>query len=138
MYVAGLVLSSSVGFIHFFAPYAFAWYSYIPDAPREIYVSVDYVNFLFSLLLLGLSLLLLCMHRRAFEGSPEVLAFYTFLVLVWLGRVLVALAIPWPTSLHVWLLVGTLTMLGILLVPAVYLFDQLLRARRASSTPAAS
>lgn len=87
----------------------------------EIYASIDYINFLFSLLLTGLSLILLCSTHRAFEGSSEVLTFYAFLVLVWVARVLVALVHSWPTSLHTWLLVGALTILGILLVPAVHL-----------------
>lgn len=132
LYIAGLVLSSSVGLLHFFAPYAFAWYSYIPDAPLEIHISIDYVNFLFSLLLTGLSLILLCLARRAFEGSVEAVIFYTFLALVWLSRVFVALVLPWPTSLHTWLLVGALTFLGIMLIPAVYLWGIVLRTPRST------
>jgi hypothetical protein len=47
----GLVISSLVGTLHFFTSYGFAWYSYIPEVYREIYASIDYVNFFFSLLL---------------------------------------------------------------------------------------
>lgn len=122
LYTVGLVLSALVGALHFFAPHAFAWYSYIPEAPEEIYVSINYINILFSFMLFGLSLLLLLMRRRAFAGSVEVRAFYTFLVLVWLCRLLVEVVIPWPTPLNTWLLLGVSTVLVTLLVPAAHLW----------------
>lgn len=117
-YTVGLSVSALAGILHFFAPYAFAWYSYIPDAPPEIYASIDYVNFLFSLLLSGLSILLLLMKKRAFAGSVEVRAFYFFLTFVWLCRVLLTIVIPWPTSLQPWLLVVFTTVFVVTLVPA--------------------
>lgn len=117
----GLALSGVVGALHFFAPYAFAWYSYIPDAPPEIYVSVDYVNFLFSLMLTGTSLVLLLLRRRLFAGSPEALALYALVVLVWTCRLLLAVVHPWPTSLNTWLLVGAGTVLVLLLSPVPHL-----------------
>lgn len=129
LYTLGLSLSGLVGVLHFFAPYAFAWYSYIPDAPREIYVSIDYVNFLFSLLLSGLSLVLLLVRRYAFEGSVEVLAFYTLMVVVWSCRVLVAVVVPWPTALHTWLLLGAAVVLAILVVPLPHLVRTCAAAR---------
>ena len=129
LYTAGLVLSALVGVLHFFAPYAFAWYAYIPDAPREITVSIDYINFLFSVMLTGLSVILLCLRRRAFEGSTEVLAFYVFLVFVWLCRVLVSLVVPWPTPLQTWLLTGVVTIFVLLLLPCIPL------ARRTAAGP---
>lgn len=51
---------------------------------------------------------------------------------------LVAMVLPWPTPLHTWLIVGALTILVILLIPAVYLIDQLLRSRATQSIPAAT
>lgn len=123
LYSVGLVISSVIGGLHFFAPYAFGWYSYIPDAPAEIYASIDYINFFFSLLLAGLSALLLFFKRQAFAGSAEVLAFFTFLVATWAGRVVITLVIPWPTSLQVWLVTAFATQFLILLVPAWYLWS---------------
>jgi len=34
------IIGCLVGIAHFFAPYSFQWYSYIPDAPIEIYQSI--------------------------------------------------------------------------------------------------
>lgn len=121
LFSVGLVISSLAGILHFFAPYGFAWYSYIPEAPREIYASIDYVNFFFSLLLTGLSLILLYFKKNIFEGSREIFIFYVFLVFTWLCRVLITIVIPWPTSLQIWLIVGFLTEFIIILIPAIYL-----------------
>lgn len=43
------MISCMVGILHFFTSYSFKWYSYIPDAPIEIYQSFNYINFCFSL-----------------------------------------------------------------------------------------
>ena len=51
-FAVACIISLLVGMLHFFAPYAFGWYSYIPDAPTEIIQSVNYVNFCFYLFLL--------------------------------------------------------------------------------------
>jgi len=56
---AGLIISMCVGIWHFFVPYMYRWYSYLPNAPREIIVSIDWINFFFSLLLSGISILLI-------------------------------------------------------------------------------
>lgn len=130
LYTVGLVLSAVVGALHFLAPYAFAWSSYIPDAPREILVSIHYINFLFALMLTGLSVILLTFRRRAFDGSTEVLTLLLFLVLVWMCRVVLAVVLPWPTSLNTWLLVGVVAVFVTLLLPALYLCSS------AASTPA--
>jgi hypothetical protein len=121
LFSLGLIISLVVGILHFFAPYAFGWYSYIPDAPKAIYASVDYVNFFFSLLLSGLSLILLLMKKKIFEGSRDLFIFYAFLVFTWLCRVAITLIIPWPTSLQTWLLVGFGTEFILTLLPAIYL-----------------
>lgn len=121
LFSTSLILSSIIGLLHFFAPYAFEWYSFIPDAPQEIYASIDYVNFFFSLLLLGFSLILLFMKNKIFAGSKEIFVFYIFLVFTWLCRVLITFVIPWPTSLQTWLLVGFSTEFILTLMPMVYL-----------------
>lgn len=119
----GLVISAIVGILHFFAPYAFAWYSYIPNAPKEILASIDYVNFFFSLLLTGLSLLLLRFRQRIYEGSPEIISFYFFFVFTWFCRVVITILIPWPTALQTWLIVGFSTEFLIALIPAISLLN---------------
>ena len=121
LFNVGLILSSIIGFLHFFAPYVFGWYSYIPDAPKEIYASIDYVNFFFSLLLTGLSIILLFMKKKIFAGSKEIYIFYVFLVFTWLCRVLITVVIPWPTALQTWLIVGFSTEFILTLMPMVYL-----------------
>ncbi|MDR4945685.1 hypothetical protein [Neobacillus cucumis] len=128
LFSAGLVISSLIGILHFFAPYGFSWYSYIPNAPDEIYASIDYINFFFSLLLTGLSLILLFFKKKIFEGSSEIFIFYVFLVFTWFCRVLITIVIPWPTPLQKWLIVGFLTEFIITLIPVIYL----LRSRKVS------
>lgn len=121
LFSVGLIISSLAGILHFFAPYAFAWYSYIPEAPHEIYASIDYVNFFFSLLLTGLSLLLLYFKKKIFEVSKEIFIFYIFLVFTWFCRVLITFIIPWPTPLQKWLIVGFSTEFIITFIPVIYL-----------------
>lgn len=121
LFTVGLIISSVVGFLHFFAPYAFGWYSYIPDAPQEIYASIDYVNFFFSLLLTGLSLILLFYKKKIFAGSTDLLTFYIFLVITWLSRVIITIIIPWPTSVQTWIMIGFTSEFMITLIPAIYL-----------------
>lgn len=124
LFSVSLIISTLVGILHFFAPYAFTWYSYIPEAPGEIYASIDYVNFFFSLLLTGLSLIILYYKKKIFEGSREIFTFYLFLVFTWFCRVIITIVIPWPTPLHKWLIVGFSMEFIITLIPAIYLLKQ--------------
>lgn len=121
LFSIGLAISSLVGILHFFAPYGFSWYSYIPNAPYEIYASIDYINFFFSLLLTGLSFILLFFKKKIFAGSREILIFYVFLVFTWFCRVLITIVIPWPTPLQKWLIIGFLTEFIITFIPVIYL-----------------
>lgn len=115
------IISCVVGIGHFFAPYAFDWYSYIPDAPIEIYQSINYVNFCFSFLLAGLSLTLMVVQKQLFTDLKEVRLFYVFFVLVWLSRVIIQLIWPWPSSLQLWLVIGFTTEFIFSLIPIIYL-----------------
>ncbi len=112
-----------VGVWHFFAPYSFQWFSYIPDAPIEIYQSVNYINFCFSFLLAGLSFLLLLVQNQVFGDSSGTRVFYLFFVLVWLSRLTIQLVWPWPwpSSLQPWLVVAFATEFIIAVIPAIYL-----------------
>jgi hypothetical protein len=91
----GLVISFCFGIWHFVIPYMFKWYSYIPDAPRELPVSIDWTNFFFSLLLTGLSLLLFIFRRKIETRDITVFSFFGLLVLTWLSRVLITIIRPW-------------------------------------------
>ena len=111
-----------VGIMHFFAPYSFKWYSYIPNAPKEIYQSINYINFCFSFLLAGISILLIIVQKQLFEGQKELKIFYAFYVLVWLSRVIIQIIWAWPSSLQIWLVVAFTLELVFALVPLTYFF----------------
>ncbi|HPK16684.1 MAG TPA: hypothetical protein PKW41_11860 [Clostridia bacterium] len=114
------IIGCILGIMHFFVPYSFNWYSYIPDAPIEIYQSITYVNFCFSLLLTGISLLLIVVQRKLFAGSKELKLFYVFFVLVWLSRVIIQIIWPWPSGLQTWLVVGFTMEFAFTLIPMIY------------------
>lgn len=115
------IVGSLVGIWHFFVPYSTNWFSYIPDAPIEIYQSINYVNFCFSFLLVGLSLILMIVQKKLFAGSKELIIFYVFFVLLWLSRVMIQLIWPWPSSLQLWLVIGFATEFILTLIPITYL-----------------
>lgn len=110
-----------VGIWHFSAPYSNQWYSYIPDAPIEIIQSINYINFCFSLLLSGFSLLLIMVQKKLFGGLKELKAFYAFYTLVWLSRVIIQLVWPWPSGLQLWLSIAFSVEFLLTLVPLLYL-----------------
>ena len=110
-----------LGIGHFFAPYSFGWYTYIPEAPVEIIQSINYINFCFSFLLAGFSLLLFITQKKLFDGSKELRIFYAFFNLVWLSRVMIQLIWPWPSSLQLWLVVAFSTEFILALIPMTYL-----------------
>lgn len=122
VYVSSLVFSTIIGIWHFFVPYLFDWYSYIPNIPDLLRVSIDWINFFFSLLLVGISIILYIQRQKLFEGSKEVLVLYGFFVFVWTCRLGI-------TFIHNWGYDMTLLMYSILfvvefilaLVPFIYL-----------------
>ncbi len=115
------IISGMVGIWHFFVPYFFQWYSYIPDAPIEIYQSINYINFCFSFLLTGISILLLLVQKKLFADWKELKIFYVFFVLVWLSRVIIQIIWPWPSSLQIWLLLAFTMEFIFTLIPMIYL-----------------
>ncbi|HBN83182.1 MAG TPA: hypothetical protein DDZ89_05005 [Clostridiales bacterium] len=116
------IIGSIVGTWHFFVPYSSNWFSYIPDAPIEIIQSINYINFCFSFLLTGFSLLLIIVQKKLFDGSKELRIFYTFFTIVWLSRVIIQLIWPWPSSLQLWLVVAFSTEFILALIPMIYLW----------------
>jgi hypothetical protein len=114
------IISFAVAVWHFFVPYSSKWFSYIPNAPTEIIQSINYINFCFSFLLAGISLLLLMVQKKLFDGSRELRIFYIFFTLVWLSRIIVQLIWPWPSSLQLWLVVAFSAEFIFALIPMTY------------------
>jgi hypothetical protein len=114
------MISGMVGILHFFAPHFFNWYSYIPDAPIEIYQSFNYINFCFSFLLAGFSLLFLIVQRKLFDDSKELNIFYAFFTLIWFSRIIIQLIWPWPSSLQLWLVIAFTMEFIFTLIPMIY------------------
>lgn len=115
------IIGGIVAVWHFFIPYSSKWFSYIPDAPIEIIQSINYINFCFSFLLAGISLLLIIVQKRLFDGSGELRIFYVFFTLVWFSRIIIQLIWPWPSSLQLWLVVAFTTEFIFALIPMIYL-----------------
>jgi len=75
----------------------FQWYDYLPTQYENLIVGIDYTNYCFSLLLFGLSVMLIILGRRALALNNEVTYFYYFLTIVWIFRACLASFIePWP------------------------------------------
>ena len=75
----------------------FQWYNYLPMQYENLIVGIDYTNYCFSLLLLGLSVMLILLGKRALDMNREVIYFYFFLTVVWMFRACLASFIePWP------------------------------------------
>lgn len=97
LYYVSVVISALVGLWHFFVPWMFQWYDYLPTQYRNLIVGIDYTNYCFSLLLFGLSVMLILLGKRALAMNREVINFYFFLTVVWIFRACLASFIePWP------------------------------------------
>lgn len=97
LYYITVVISALVGLWHFFVPWMFQWYDYLPTQYENLIVGIDYTNYCFSLLLFGLSVMLIILGRRALALNNEVTYFYYFLTIVWIFRACLASFIePWP------------------------------------------
>ena len=97
LYYTGMTMSMLMGVWHFFVPWMFQWYDYLPIQYENLIVGIDYTNYCFSLLLFGLSFMLLLLGRKALSLNKEVTYFYYFLTVVWVFRAALATFIePWP------------------------------------------
>ncbi len=75
----------------------FQWYDYLPTQYENLIVGIDYTNYCFSLLLFGLSGMLILLGKRVLAMNREVICFYFFLTVVWIFRACLASFIePWP------------------------------------------
>ena len=97
IYYFTVITSTLVCLWHFFVPYMFQWYDYLPMQYENLIAGIDYTNYCFSALLFGLSLLLTILGKRAFDLNREVIVFYSFLTVIWVIRAALASLIePWP------------------------------------------
>ena len=97
IYYITVAISALVGLWHFFVPWMFRWYDYLPMQYENLIVGIDYTNYCFSLLLFGLSVMLIMLGKRALGLNKEVIYFYFFLTVVWMFRACLATFIePWP------------------------------------------
>ncbi len=97
LYYVTVVISALVGLWHFFVPWMFQWYNYLPMQYENLIVGIDYTNYCFSLLLFGLSAMLIILGKKALSLNREVICFYFFLTIVWIFRACLASFIePWP------------------------------------------
>jgi hypothetical protein len=92
---AGLLLSIGFGIWHFLMPNVFYWFEYISDAPIEVIIGMRWANFFFSLIFTGYSLLLLLVQKRILQRDIVAIVFYSFIVFIWLCRVIITMVIPW-------------------------------------------
>ena len=123
LYYIGATISLFFGIWHFFVPYLYDWFLYIPSY-ENLVVGIEYTNFFFSLLLSGLSILLIALGRKFFAGSKDVLIFYGLLVFTWLCRAAITFIIPWPLEPIRWAAYGqqiaAFAVFLFLLIPFVY------------------
>lgn len=97
VYYVTVVLSALVGAWHFFVPWMFRWYDYLPMQYENLITGIDYTNYCFSFLLFGLSFMLIILGKKALSKDKEVIYFYFFLTAVWIFRACLASFIePWP------------------------------------------
>ena len=97
LYFITVITSALVGLWHFFVPRMFQWYDYLPTQYENLIVGIDYTNYCFSLLLFGLSLMLIFLGKKALAMNREAVYFYFFLTVVWIFRACLASFIePWP------------------------------------------
>ena len=103
LYYVTTVMSMLVGLWHFFVPFMFQWYDYLPMQYKNLIVGIDYTNYCFSLLLFGSSLLAIIWGKRALGENKEAKELYFFLTIVWIFRACLATFIePWPLEPVAW------------------------------------
>lgn len=97
LYYFTVIPSAIVGLWHFFVPWMFRWYDYLPMQYENLIVGIDYTNYCFSLLLFGISFLLAILGKKVLSLNGEGCIFYFFLTVVWIFRAMLATFLePWP------------------------------------------
>lgn len=135
LYYFTVVLSAIVGLWHFFVPWMFRWYDYLPMQYENLIVGIDYTNYCFSLLLFGLSFLLVILGKRVLSLNTEGCIFYFFLTVVWIFRAMLSTFIePWPLEPVPAAAIGQLIASDLLAVLMVILNIILLRRMKRKSS----
>ena len=134
LYYITVVTSALVGLWHFFVPWMFRWYDYLPMQYENLIVGIDYTNYCFSLLLFGLSVMLIMLGKRALGLNKEIIYFYYFLTIVWMFRACLATFIePWPLDPIPAAAIGQLAasdLLAIMMIfVCVYFIKEIIRNR---------
>lgn len=75
LYYFVLSISMLIGLWHFFVPKMFRWYDYLPTQYENLIVGIDWTNYCFSLLLFGLSLLLIILGKKYYRLKAMVFIF---------------------------------------------------------------
>lgn len=123
LYYAGTTFSVLISLWHLFVPWMFGWYSYIPNQYQNLIVSIDWVNLCFSLLLFGISLILIFWGKKVFLGNKEAITIHGFLAFIWVFRVALAIIEPWPLEPVAWIaylqFVGAALIMLCLTIPLV-------------------
>ena len=131
LYFITVVISALVGLWHFFVPWMFQWYDYLPMQYENLIVGIDYTNYCFSLLLFGLSVMLIVMGKRALAMNREVIYFYFFLTVVCIFRACLASFIePWPLQPIPAAAIGQLMASDVLAVMMVVVSKEFIREIR--------
>ncbi len=134
LYYLTVGLSSLVGLWHFFVPWMFQWYDYLPMQYENLIVGIDYTNYCFSLLLFGLSLLLVILGKRVLSLNKDVMVFYFFLTVVWVFRAMLSSFIePWPLEPVPAAAIGQLALSDILALLMVIVAATLHKKQKASN-----
>jgi len=130
-YYITVIISALVGLWHFFVPWMFQWYDYLPMQYENLIVGIDYTNYCFSLLLLGLSVMLIVLGKRALALNKEVIYFYWFLTVVWAFRACLATFIePWPLDPIPAAAIGQLVASDLLAVLMIFVSVHFIKATR--------
>lgn len=130
LYYFTVVLSTMVGLWHFFVPWMFQWYDYLPMQYENLIVGIDYTNYCFSLLLFGLSFLLIIQGKKVLSANKESCIFYFFLTVVWIFRAMLSTFIePWPLdpipAAAIGQLAASVTLAVLMVIMSIILLKQL-------------
>lgn len=135
LYYFTVILSTIVGLWHFFVPWMFRWYDYLPMQYENLIVGIDYTNYCFSLLLFGISFLLVALGKRVLSLSIESCIFYFFLTVVWILRAMLATFIePWPLepvpAAAIGQLIASDTLAALMVIVSIMLLKQMKRKKQ--------
>lgn len=135
LYYLTVILSAMVGLWHFFVPWMFQWYDYLPMQHENLIVGIDYTNYCFSLLLFGISSLLVFLGKKVLSSNMESCIFYFFLTAVWIFRAMLASFIePWPLdpvpAAAIGQLIASDILAALMVIMSIILLKQMKRRKR--------